>query len=226
MQRGYQCGMIWGAALAAGAEAHRRLGAGPQAEAAAVAATRRILDAFRASNDTVNCIDITGLDHTSSSREMTIQFFLKGGIIRCYRMAAKYAPLAFNAIETALSEGYADVPSPPLSCAAVLAQKMGTSDMHSVMASGLAGGIGLSGEGCGALGAAIWLIGLDILQEGDEVEYKSPRNLETIARFAACTDSEFTCSAIVGRKFVDIDDHAAYLRDGGCSEIIEALAAA
>lgn len=38
MQRGYQCGMIWGAALAAGAEAHRLHGPGPQAETAAIMA--------------------------------------------------------------------------------------------------------------------------------------------------------------------------------------------
>ena len=43
MQHGYQCGMIWGATLAARAEAHRRLGDGPQAEALAVAAASRLL---------------------------------------------------------------------------------------------------------------------------------------------------------------------------------------
>ena len=32
MQHGYQCGMIWGAALAAGAQAYRLYGAGAQAE--------------------------------------------------------------------------------------------------------------------------------------------------------------------------------------------------
>lgn len=35
----------------------------------------------------------------------------------------------------------------------------------------------------------------------------------------------FECSEIVGRKFEDIDDHAGYLREGGCSELIEVLAA-
>ena len=37
-------------------------------------------------------------------------------------------------------------------------------------------------------------------------------------------DFEFECSEIVGRRFENIDDHATYLHDGGCSEIIEALA--
>lgn len=38
-------------------------------------------------------------------------------------------------------------------------------------------------------------------------------------------DFEFECSEIVGRRFENIGDHAGYLRDGGCSEIIEVLAA-
>jgi hypothetical protein len=38
----------------------------------------------------------------------------------------------------------------------LIARKMGESDMHAVMASGFAGGIGLCGGACGALGAA-WI---------------------------------------------------------------------
>ena len=32
MQYGYQCGMLWGAALAAGAQSYRLFGPGPKAE--------------------------------------------------------------------------------------------------------------------------------------------------------------------------------------------------
>ena len=42
---------------------------------------------------------------------------------------------------------------------------MGESDIHAVMASGLAGGIGLCGGACGALGAAIWILGMKIGKE-------------------------------------------------------------
>jgi hypothetical protein len=48
---------------------------------------------------------------------------------------------------------------------------------------------------------------------------------DTIDIFIRSADFEFECSEIVGRKFENIGDHADYLRDGGCSEIIEALAA-
>jgi len=229
-QHGYQCGMVWGAALAAGAEAYRCFGAGPRAQTVAVMAAQRIVAAFRASNNAVNCLDITGIDKTSSNREMTTYFFLKGGVVKCFRMAARYAPVAFTEINTALAAEHVEPPAPPVSCAAVLAQKMGASELHTVMASGLAGGIGLSGGGCGALGAAVWIIAMNSLEEsGDQLgfdeRFQDPRALEAIDRFLTCTGSEFECSRIVGRRFEDVGDHVSYLRDGGCSEIIDALAA-
>ncbi len=49
---------------------------------------------------------------------------------------------------------------------------------------------------------------------------------EVIEAFVKTSDHQFECSEIVGREFEDIDDHARYLRDGGCSELIEALVAA
>jgi hypothetical protein len=70
-------------------------------------------------------------------------------------MAARYAPVALREIDAALSDPTVEAPHGPLSCAAVLARKMGAVDQHAVMAAGLAGGIGLSGGACGALGAAV-----------------------------------------------------------------------
>ena len=152
-------------------------------------------------------------------------FLIKGGSIGCFRMSARYAPLAFNAINSAFSEEHVEVPSPPVSCAAMLAQKMGASDLHTVMAAGLAGGIGLCGGACGALGAAIWIAGMNHSKEqGGKVKYKDPRAMELIEKFLKCTNYEFECSEIVGRKFENVSDHAGYLRDGGCSKIIEVLA--
>jgi hypothetical protein len=43
-------------------------------------------------------------------------------------------------------------------------------------------------------------------------------------RFVKSSDYEFECAAIVGRKFENISDHSEYLRLGGCSQIIQALA--
>ncbi len=75
-------------------------------------------------------------------------------------MTARYAKDAYSQI-SALSEENIKAPPHPVSCSAMLAQKMGVSEMHRVMAAGFAGGIGLSGGACGALGAAIWITGMN-----------------------------------------------------------------
>jgi hypothetical protein len=230
LQYGYQCGMLWGAALAAGAQAYRLLGPGPQAETDAVVAAQRLVKSFRARNKYINCEEITEIEWKPSSQRRLLtqvfKFFIKGGPIGCFRMAARYAPEAYNEIDSALSGEHIEAPSPPVSCAAMLAQKMGVSDMHTVMAAGFAGGIGLSGGACGALGAAIWIIGMNSSTEGSgKIGFQNPRAEDAIERFLKSTDYEFECSEIVGRRFENIGDHADYLHDGGCSEVIEALAA-
>lgn len=225
MQYGYQCGMVWGATLAAGAQAYRLYGAGPQAETQAIIVAQRLVKSFCALNDHVNCLAITGLDKSSSVMQMVMYFLIKGGTIRCFRMAAKYAPVAFSEINTALSEQH-QAPAPPASCTALLAREMGLSDMRAVMAAGLAGGIGLRGGACGALGTAIWITGMNSLEKEDgTIDFNDPRALDVIEKFLECTDYKFECSEIVGHKFENVADHADYLRDGGCSEIIQVLAA-
>jgi len=227
MQHGYQCGMIWGATLAAGAQAYRLFGPGPQAETMAVIAAQRLVESFRVYHGEINCLEITDIDRTSSVLKMIYVFLIKGRSIGCLRMSTKYAQTAFSEINTALSEKQIKVPSSPVSCAAMLAQKMGLSDMNTVMAAGFAGGIGLCGGACGALGAAIWIFGMNSIKEGaGKISYKDPGALDIINKFLKCTDYEFECSEIIGKRFENIGDHAAYLRDGGCSEIIEVLAAA
>jgi hypothetical protein len=224
MQHGFQCGMLWGASLGAGAEAYRRFGSGPQAETMAIMAAQRIVESFQARTQAINCADVTEVDWQDNTG--LLKFFVKGGPIGCFRLAAGYAPEAFRAIETALAEDPGEVPTSPVSCAALLAQKMGVSDMHTVMAAGFAGGIGLCGGACGALAAAIWIITMNSSRDGaSKLDFQSPEAMAAIDRFVECTDCEFDCSAIVGRKFENISDHAGHLYAGGCSEIIKALAA-
>src|SRR5512145_2496731 len=173
LMRGYQCGMIWGAVLAAGAQVHRVLGSGAQAEAQAVFAAQKIVGSFRAQNKNTDCREITGIDVAAPAPGAILRFLLKTGARgTCFGMAAQYAKTAFREINVVYSETPVGAPVAPVSCAAMLAQKMGASDVHAVMAAGLAGGIGLSGGACGALGTAIWLSGMNRLREGDEVALK------------------------------------------------------
>jgi hypothetical protein len=226
MQHGYQCGMIWGAALAAGAQAYRLFGPGSRAETMATIAAQRLVASFRALNNNINCLEITEIDKSSTNWEMVVYFLIKGGTIGCFRQAARYAPKAFDEVNAALSATDVHTPAPPVSCSAMLAQKMGVSGIRATMVAGLAGGIGLCGGACGALGAAVWFLGLNALDTGAEkLDFKQPKALDLIDRFVKSTNYQFECSQIVGRKFENVDDHAAHLRNGGCAQIIEVLAA-
>jgi hypothetical protein len=228
MAHGYQCGQVWGAALAAGAQAHRLLGSGPQAETAAITAAQRIVGSFGARYGSIDCRAIIGVDFGDPSQnalKVAVQYFARNGV-KCFRMAAQYAPLAMSDIEGALAEGPGEVPPPPVSCAAEVARRLGASDLHAVMAAGLAGGIGLSGDACGALAAAIWMTDMNDRQHGTaKVGYTNPRAASLIGRFVKHTDSRFTCLDLVGRRFESAADHAAYLHDGGCAEIIDVAVA-
>ncbi len=226
VQHGYQCGMIWGAAMAAGAEAFHRFGPGSLAEVKAILAAQRLVRSFEARNKNMNCLEITDLNNESSTMKMVTYFLLKGGTIGCFRMAARYAPGAFRDINAALGEEVADAPRAPVGCGSLLARKMGESDEHAAMAAGLAGGIGLSGGACGALGGAIWILGMKSLRQGAaKVPFKAPAALDLIGKFLKVSEYEFECSKIVGRPFEDVADHARFIREGGCSKIIDLLSA-
>jgi hypothetical protein len=217
--------MIWGACVAAGAKAYDLFGSGAKAESMAIHVAQKLLESFRFQNSTTNCVDITDLDEQSSTKQMLTHFLLRGGTIHCLRMATKYAPVAFDDINSVLSEEPPDVPARPVSCAAELARKMGASEKHAVMAAGLAGGIGLNGGACGALGAAIWISSLNSIEgDGNKIDFKNPEAMEILDRFAQSTEYEFECSKIGGRIFENVQDHADYLRSGGCSNVLESLA--
>jgi hypothetical protein len=224
-QHGYQCGMLWGAALAAGARTYRVYGAGPEAEVVAVRAAGRIVEAFRARTGFVDCYDVTGVDWQRNSKALMLKYFVRGGPVTCFRLAGEYSRLACDAIEASLSEPPVGVPESPVSCAALLADRMGATDEQVVMAAGLAGGIGLSGGGCGALGTAIWLFGLNDRQGEAKAGQIDPRVEAIVERYLESADYTFECAEVVGRRFDDASDHAAYVRSGGCRRILDALAA-
>ena len=226
--QGYQCGMLWGGALVAGAQAYRLHGPGPQAETMAIMTTQRVVESFRSfTKNKINCRDITGLDLTGKIQlsRQSLKFLVKGGPVYCARLLVKYSRAIYTGIQATPPEIKNLSPSLPVSCAALLAQKAGASEMHTVMVAGFAGGIGLSGGGCGALGAAVWIIGMNSREEPADKKVGNTNINDTISKFMKNTESKCECSTIVGRQFEDIADHAAYLRDGGCTEIIELLAA-
>jgi hypothetical protein len=229
---GYQCGMLWGMTLAAGAQAYRVYGAGPGAEYGAVLTAQKMVASFRGCNKPheINCMEILGMnfnENMTPGKAVKYIFTGKlGGVMRCLTiMAGKSAKAGFKDINEILPEiHYGNQPG-PVSCAAVLARKMGASEAQAVMAAGLAGGIGFSGGGCGALGTAIWLKEMEHTRAkpGERLDYGQSGQI--INRFLKTADFQYECVEITGRKFQDAKEHAAFLRGGGCSKIIEALAA-
>jgi hypothetical protein len=225
---GYQCGMLWGAALAAGAQVYRLRGSGPPAETMAVMVAQNLVKSFRTrTRNEINCLEITDLNLKGKIQAAKLlKFFIKGGPVNCFRMIASYVRAAFSDIDGALAGTPDNDFSLPVSCAALTAQKLGASEKHAVIAAGLAGGIGLSGGGCGALGTAIWLINMNGLEEGIDKKSMDARISQTIDRFLkGAADFKFECSEITGRKFENVGEHTAYLRGGGCSDIIKTLSA-
>ncbi|MCX6560019.1 MAG: C-GCAxxG-C-C family protein [Candidatus Aminicenantes bacterium] len=224
LQHGYQCGLIWGAALAAGAQSYRCLGSGPEAEAAALRAAQSLVSSFRTRNGEINCLELTECDWRKPSKVM--KYLVKGGTIKCFRMAARFPPVAYDDIRKAMAAHPPDAPVFPVSCTAELARRLGASDLQAMMAAGWAGGIGLSGGACGALGVAIWISGLARLKGGARrVKMVDPAASKIVDRFVPCAGYEFECSKIVGRTFTSVADHADYIKSGGCAKILATLAA-
>jgi hypothetical protein len=226
---GYQCGMLWGAVLASGAQVYRQYGAGVQGETKAVRTAESLVKVFQRRNKYINCSELTEMSWKGSSTRslmaQVLKFFLKGGPIVCFSMSASYAKQAFNETKITFSDEQFEAALPPASCAAMVAKKMGVSDLQTIMAAGFAGGIGLSGGGCGALGAAIWIIGMNYMRQNNRKPgLDNPLASAAVEKYLESADYEFECHKIVGRKFENVADHASYLRDGGCAKIIDALA--
>lgn len=226
-RHGYQCGMIWGATLAAGAQVYRRLGPGPKAEMLAISTAQKLLASYRTCNKPryINCSEVTEINLLERNMmRQVLKFFVKGKAAGCFMMVDRYTRKAYDIINDSLSDARTDSLFLPVSCTAMLVRRMGESDMHAVMAAGLAGGIGLSGGGCGALGAAVWLNEMKNHKDGDSTKDINSRAEDVISTFLKASGNEFECAKIAGRKFNSIGEHAEFIRRGGCAKVIYALA--
>ena len=109
---------------------------------------------------------------------------------------------------------------------------MGGSEEQTIMVAGLAGGMGLGGNGCGALGAAVWMNTLNFCKqntEGCNAETKespieNPNAAKTLKAYTDATHSEFLCHRICGQRFQNLADHTEYIEKGGCEKLIDTLA--
>ncbi|MES0491008.1 MAG: C-GCAxxG-C-C family protein [Leptospirales bacterium] len=225
MQHGHQCGMLWGASLAVGAESFRRNSDHAKAIGVAITATQHLVDSFSTRAKTLDCSDITDTDW--SSKFGMVKYFFTGKIVSCFKLAERWAPEAIESATQGLSSGQTNLPELPVSCASEVAKKMGATDEEMVIVAGFSGGLGLSGKACGALSAAIWMqtLGLYKKQTGKSY-YSNAESQNTLKAFFAETDHEFLCENISGQCFKSVDDHSEFIKKGGCQKLIDILAEA
>lgn len=229
INQGHQCGMLWGSALAIGAESYRRYQDIDKAVAAAMIASQYVMHSFTRQTGTPNCKEITGYD-LSTMRGMVgymIKTFWKGmKNSPCFNMAEEWAPDAIQSAEEGLEDEHISAIPHACSCATEVAKRMGASEEEAVMVAGFAGGIGLSGQACGALGAAIWMKTLAWCKAHPG---KSPPffgnadGKKLLKSFREETQGEMLCSEITGRNFNTVDEHTSFVKNGGCARIIEVL---
>jgi hypothetical protein len=225
---GHQCGMLWGSSLAVGAESYRRYSDQSQATAKAIVATQHIMESFSKRTKSVNCWDIIGFDFSDKLSEAKfILNSLPGGLTNsvCMNLAEKWAPEAILSARKGLSDQKTDMPEQILSCASEVAKKMGAGKEESIMVAGFAGGMGLSGNACGALGSAIWLSSLAWCREHPGISgYANPNTKKIVKAFESATGSEFLCHKISGKCFKTIGEHTKFVKNGGCDKLINVLA--
>jgi hypothetical protein len=142
----------------------------------------------------------------------------------CLNLAEKWAPEAIQSATEGLSHQQTGLPQHPISCASEVAKKMGASDEEMVMVAGFAGGLGLSGNACGALSAAIWMNTLSwCRKQTGKPAYRNPNAKNTLNAFLGAADSKILCHKITGQRFKTINDHTEFMKNGGCDELINGL---
>jgi len=230
-QKGYQCGMLWGASLAAGAESFKRYSDNDKAIASSITASQYIVESFVKRTKTVNCREISGVDWEN---KFDFALYMAKTILQgfvyspCFKLIDKWTPEAIRAASQGLDSKQI-YNAGCKSCATEVVKRMGATVQESIVVSGFAGGIGLSGNGCGALSAAIWykMFNWTKNNPGKSPVFFNNQDVKSLLRaFYIQTDSEMLCRKICGKQFLSIDDHSEYIRGGGCSKIIEALAKA
>ncbi len=231
VQKGYQCGMLWGASLAAGTEAYERFGKGERAVGAAIGTSQDIVKSFTDCAGCADCRDFTGTDF---SKPLQMARYVLFRTRRCFNLAEDWVPDAvdtvrkgLSAAESTLEKAGVDktVKKGGISCATETARKMGAGDEEAVMVAGFAGGIGLGGGGCGAAAAAVWIKSLEWCRKNPgKSGFGNPAAKQTVKAFEEAAGARYTCREITGRTFANAEEHAEFITNGGCAELIKALA--
>jgi hypothetical protein len=222
IRRGHQCGMLWGSALGAGAEAYKKCKNPLEAQSVAIEVTAELINSFKNRTKSANCRDITNCNFTNGWS--MAKYMVTGGPLRCFNLADKWAPEAVDTAVRKFDEAKdKDIPD-CINCASETVRQMGGNEEEQTMVAGFAGGLGLSGNGCGALAAAIWKDTIAYCEENpEETGYNNKGAENYLHDFEAFTNGELKCSEITGKFFSNAQEHSDYIKEGGCKKQIECL---
>ena len=232
------CGVLWGGALAAGMRAYHQIQDEIKARSVALEATRSIVNTYLAKRTAVDCTDVTRMQRWNMP-----MFLAKGNLRVCQRQLVEFAPVFDQKIDETIEQaGKAAGCRQCANCAANaflrVAEVIGVDAPEGAsVCAGLAGGIGLSGNGCGALGASILALNLKYFKERDRPKHSMIRsNLqgmsigdgwmrqsrEVLGKFIDRHGSK-KCSEITGRTFATETELDGYLRSGSCESVTDTL---
>lgn len=222
-QQGYQCGMLWGSSMAVAIEAYKRNKNLSEIIPQIVNTTRMLIDSFISESQSPDCVDITDTDFTKKGA--IAKYFIRGKIFTCFGLADRWTAKAISTAKSGLDIKSNNTATPQSICTVLLAEKMGADDSQKALVAGFCGGLGLSGNACGALSAAILLKMMKLIKEENiKTVYNHPVVRDMIEQFIKVTDYRFLCSEICGQKFESLEQHSNYINSGGCSELIDLVA--
>jgi len=121
LQQGYQCGMLWGASMAVGAEAFRRYADTGKAIAVAIISTQHLMKSFENRTKCIECEDFTKTDF--KNKWSFAKYMFSGKFLSCYKLAEKWAPEAIEAATEGLELEHTELNQPTISCASEVVKK-------------------------------------------------------------------------------------------------------
>lgn len=226
MQKGFQCGMLWGSSLAASKEIYKKYGNTGWSMQLAINTTKELMNSFTQCNGSVDCREVTQTDFAKKFQFVKfifVSFLYKIFKKSCFNIADKWAPFAVETAVKNVNSEISKVAEPYYNCAYNAVINIGGTEEEAFCVSGFAGGMGLSGNACGVLSAALWYNTNKYILETGKGEYPNPAATETYAKFLQITNNEMLCSKICSQKFNTLKEHSDFIKTGGCKNIIEGL---
>lgn len=234
------CGVLWGGVLAAGIRAAEKIDDPVKAADKAMEASLAVLETYRASGDPMDCDKITGMQEWNLMKFMSL-----GNMDICQGHMVDFVPKFHQRINVVLdSDTAAERETHERNCAmeayerAVKALSL-TEYTDPVIVAGLAGGIAMSGNVCGALAATVYAMAIKYFTDRNKPKHSKFRSnlqgmniangwIKPMQKLSSSFQNEIKgkkCSDITGQTFPSSTDLSAFLQEGNCNRVLDKLEA-